>query len=483
MRGRVAPPPSAARARPRRWAIELRVRPAAAAARVGAARGRDGRRGGQRLAQRQHLRARIPGRPHHAAHRPQPPLLLQLADLELAREAQHRRGLPPRQEPLVARWRPDGLLSLIARACSPTETLTSDEQSQQFFIRVGHRTLTGGRRARARWTGLARLVACLRALRLWLPAAGHVRPGRRGGDRRAAAVGAAPARPARRAAARPAGGGGAAGRRRRGRRRGGGAGPRRQRTGGAGRPPDAAGSGGRPVGRGRRRSARPPGAAARAAARDAAARGGAAGAARRGGSSGGAARAAGGGGPATRAWWRRACAGSGAWTSAPRAAALLVVGHRLRRALLRDRAWPRSLNNTGAFIFKAVVDGTPRPAFTTTTGTANYNLATGLAAGEHTVELYRQTEGGQGNSQLLSLTVTGGSLSAPPPGPGQPHRGHRRFDQRRLRHARDDRRQRVFRDREPLGLRSRRSPRAPSAPRSAPSARPAAASTGTTAAT
>src|SRR4029079_13102749 len=60
------------------------------------------------------------------------------------------------------------------------------------------------------------------------------------------------------------------------------------------------------------------------------------------------------------------------------------------------------LNNGGAFIFKAVVDGTPKAAFTTTTGTANYDLATGLSAGTHTVELYRQTEAGQGNSQLVS---------------------------------------------------------------------------------
>jgi len=78
-----------------------------------------------------------------------------------------------------------------------------------------------------------------------------------------------------------------------------------------------------------------------------------------------------------------------------------------------------SLNNTGAFIFTPVVDGTPRPTFTTTTGTASYTLATGLAAGEHTVALYRQTEGGQGNSQLMSLTVTGGALTTPPTGPGK----------------------------------------------------------------
>ncbi len=78
------------------------------------------------------------------------------------------------------------------------------------------------------------------------------------------------------------------------------------------------------------------------------------------------------------------------------------------------------LNNTAPFIFKAVVDGTPKAAFTTTTGTANYDLATGLSAGTHTIELYRQTEAGQGNSQLVSLTVAGGgALMPPPPGPGR----------------------------------------------------------------
>jgi hypothetical protein len=78
------------------------------------------------------------------------------------------------------------------------------------------------------------------------------------------------------------------------------------------------------------------------------------------------------------------------------------------------------LNNTGPFIFKPVVDGTPKATFTSTTGTANYDLATGLAAGTHTVELYRQTEAGQGNSQLVSLTVAGGgSLMPPPAGPGR----------------------------------------------------------------
>ena len=77
------------------------------------------------------------------------------------------------------------------------------------------------------------------------------------------------------------------------------------------------------------------------------------------------------------------------------------------------------LTNTGAFIFKAVVDGTPQPAFITTAGRGTYSLATGLAAGTHTVELYRQTEGAQGDSQLLGLTVAGGSLMTPPAAPGR----------------------------------------------------------------
>jgi lysophospholipase L1-like esterase len=77
------------------------------------------------------------------------------------------------------------------------------------------------------------------------------------------------------------------------------------------------------------------------------------------------------------------------------------------------------LTNTGAFIYKAVVDGQPEPTFTTTAGQGTYALATGLAAGTHTVQLFRQTEGSQGDSQLLGLTVTGGSLMTPPPAPGR----------------------------------------------------------------
>ena len=75
------------------------------------------------------------------------------------------------------------------------------------------------------------------------------------------------------------------------------------------------------------------------------------------------------------------------------------------------------LTNSGAApIFKAVIDGAPQATFTAATGTGTYMLATGLAAGTHTVELYRQTEGPQGESRLASLTVADGALMDPPAG-------------------------------------------------------------------
>jgi lysophospholipase L1-like esterase len=77
------------------------------------------------------------------------------------------------------------------------------------------------------------------------------------------------------------------------------------------------------------------------------------------------------------------------------------------------------INSSGAFIFKAVVDGTPRAAFTIPSGPQTASVVSGLGAGTHTVELYRQTEGSQGDSQLLGLTVGGGALSTPPAAPAR----------------------------------------------------------------
>jgi lysophospholipase L1-like esterase len=69
--------------------------------------------------------------------------------------------------------------------------------------------------------------------------------------------------------------------------------------------------------------------------------------------------------------------------------------------------------------FKTVVDGTPQPAFTGPSTDNTYVLATGLAAGTHTVELYRQTEGGEGTATLTGLTVADGTLLDPPAGPSR----------------------------------------------------------------
>jgi len=74
-----------------------------------------------------------------------------------------------------------------------------------------------------------------------------------------------------------------------------------------------------------------------------------------------------------------------------------------------------TLDNAGPFVFKAVVDGQPRAPFATTSGRGTYVIAT-VAADDaiHTVELYRQTEGVYGQSQLQGIAVEGGALADPP---------------------------------------------------------------------
>ncbi|HEX3904078.1 MAG TPA: SGNH/GDSL hydrolase family protein [Polyangia bacterium] len=76
-------------------------------------------------------------------------------------------------------------------------------------------------------------------------------------------------------------------------------------------------------------------------------------------------------------------------------------------------------NSNEPYLFKAVVDGAPQPVFTVANGAGTYVLATGLAAGNHTVELYRQTEGPEGDATLTGLTVEGGTLLDPPAGPAR----------------------------------------------------------------
>jgi lysophospholipase L1-like esterase len=72
-----------------------------------------------------------------------------------------------------------------------------------------------------------------------------------------------------------------------------------------------------------------------------------------------------------------------------------------------------------AAIFKTVVDGAPQAPFTAAVGQGSYPLAAGLSSDVHTVEVYRQTEGAQGESQLTGLTVSGGALMDPPAAPAR----------------------------------------------------------------
>lgn len=64
--------------------------------------------------------------------------------------------------------------------------------------------------------------------------------------------------------------------------------------------------------------------------------------------------------------------------------------------------------------FTVVVDGAVQPTLKTTAGANTYDLAVGLAPGEHTVELYRRTEGSFGATEILGFELDG-ELLAPPP--------------------------------------------------------------------
>ncbi len=74
---------------------------------------------------------------------------------------------------------------------------------------------------------------------------------------------------------------------------------------------------------------------------------------------------------------------------------------------------------SGPFLFKPVVDGTPGPVISIAAGPQTASVAANLSAGPHTVELYRQTEGSQGDSQLTAISIAGGSLAPPPAAPAR----------------------------------------------------------------
>lgn len=64
-----------------------------------------------------------------------------------------------------------------------------------------------------------------------------------------------------------------------------------------------------------------------------------------------------------------------------------------------------------------LVDGELQPTLKTLIADAEYPLATGLAAGEHTFEVYRRTEAMFGTTVVLGFKVSGGELLTPPDAP------------------------------------------------------------------
>ncbi len=71
------------------------------------------------------------------------------------------------------------------------------------------------------------------------------------------------------------------------------------------------------------------------------------------------------------------------------------------------------LDDKGRF-FTVLVDGAVQPNLATTPGEQSYLLASGLPDGEHTLELYRRTEGSFGPTVVLGFDLEG-ELLAPPP--------------------------------------------------------------------
>jgi lysophospholipase L1-like esterase len=76
-----------------------------------------------------------------------------------------------------------------------------------------------------------------------------------------------------------------------------------------------------------------------------------------------------------------------------------------------------TLTNAEGYLFQVVIDGARDRAFLATRGEMAYPLAAGLTPGEHVVELYRQTEGRYGDSELKKIEVVDGELLDTPPGP------------------------------------------------------------------
>jgi len=75
------------------------------------------------------------------------------------------------------------------------------------------------------------------------------------------------------------------------------------------------------------------------------------------------------------------------------------------------------LGNDDAYFFQVVIDGNKAQRFQAAKGRAVRSLATGLASGSHTLELYRENEAGYGISQFFGITEA--TLETPPPALGR----------------------------------------------------------------
>jgi lysophospholipase L1-like esterase len=75
---------------------------------------------------------------------------------------------------------------------------------------------------------------------------------------------------------------------------------------------------------------------------------------------------------------------------------------------------------SGPSRWDVLVDGSRTSTLAPANGTGTYPIATGLAAGEHTIELYKRTEGNVGDTQFLGFTFpNGGQLLSQPPAPAR----------------------------------------------------------------
>ena len=68
---------------------------------------------------------------------------------------------------------------------------------------------------------------------------------------------------------------------------------------------------------------------------------------------------------------------------------------------------------TGGQQYTVVIDGVPRPKLVPAPGGGLSPIASGLAPGDHVVELYRRSEANQGESQFLGFDFGGGTLLPP----------------------------------------------------------------------